>query len=206
MSAGFGVFAPLFKNNADYLALLHLEAPETKRVVERVVEQCRLSATSHEEVGKLFDQPNWRPHLVGAIAVAALPHDRESCDKLWWAFDRGSGVTPQLAVAAVLRDPGGVDLARARILSRCPVDESSVQVKTALERNVSAGPAAVSRRSAKAAASLVCLAGRLPVRPDWLDAEASKADLIELLDTDTDHSAEIADHWLVRLTELLNPR
>ena len=55
MSAGFGVFAPLFKNNADYLALLHLEAPETKGVAERVVEQCRLSAASHEEVGKLFD-------------------------------------------------------------------------------------------------------------------------------------------------------
>ena len=59
---------------------------------------------------------------------------------------------------------------------------------------------------AKAVASLVYLAGRLSFRPDWLGTELSKADLMGLLARDVDGSAEIAEHWLTTLKELLDLR
>ena len=55
-------------------------------------------------------------------------------------------------------------------------------------------------------ASLAYLVGRLSSRPDWLDTELRKADLIGLLAKDVDGSAEIAEHWLTRLKELLDQR
>jgi hypothetical protein len=180
MTAGFGVFSPLFEASADYLVLLHLDMPEAKRVVTKVVERCHLSSACHEEVGNLFDHSDWRPHLVGAVALSALPYVQESSGKLWEAIDRRSWVTPQLAVAAFIRDPAFADQAGARVRSRSSC--------------------------AKTAASLAYLAGRLSFRPDWLDTELLKADLIGLLAKDVDGSAEIAEHWLTRLKELLDQR
>ncbi len=180
MTAGFGVFSPLFEASADYLVLLHLDMPEAKRVVTKVVERCHLSSACHEEVGNLFDQSDWRPHLVGAVALSALRYDPESLRKLWAAIDRESWVTPQLAVAAFIRDPAFGDQAGARIRSRS--------------------------RSAKTVASLAYLAGRFSFRPDWLSTELLNADLIGLLAKDVDGSAEIAERWLTRLQELLDLR
>jgi hypothetical protein len=91
MTAGFGVFSPLFEASADYLVLLHLNMPEAKRVVTKLVEQCRLSSACHKEVGSLFDPSDWRPLLVGAVAFSALPYDQESSGKLWGAVDREVG-------------------------------------------------------------------------------------------------------------------
>jgi hypothetical protein len=149
MTAGFGVFSPLFEARADYLVLLRLNMPEAKRVVTKLVEQCHLSSACHKEVGSLFDPSDWRPHLVGAVALSALPYDQESSGKLGGAVDRGSWVTPQLAVAAFIRDPAFADQAGARVRSR--------------------------RSSAKTVASLAYLAGRLSFRPDWLGHRAFKS-------------------------------
>ena len=204
MAAGFGIFSPLFEASADYLALLHLDAPEAHRAVAKVVEQCHESSACHEDIGRLFNQPNWRPHLVGAVAISAIPFDLKSCSKLWEAFDGGSWVAPQLAVAAFIRDPTFVDQAGARIRSRCPMNESRNLGVTRIELHDAAGPARVTHRSAKAAASLVHLAGLLPFRPDWLDTELSKPDLIDLLAADIDHADKITQQWFARLKDILN--
>ncbi len=168
----FGVFSPLFRSDPGYLALLNLSSREANQAVSSVVECCRKSADPYQEIGRLLDEPNWRFHIVAAVALSVLGYDEPTFIKLWAAFDPGSWVTPQLAVAAYLRDPNFSDNARARIESRCPVNTSRMISMSPPERHSSAGPAGVLQRSAKAAASLVCLVS-LKGQAEWLTAELS---------------------------------
>ena len=178
----FGIFSSVLESPDGYLALLHLDSPEAVHVVSSVVKCCETSATAHREIVRLLDESNWRPHLVAAVAVSAQEHDHTSMARLWDTFDSGSWATPQLAVAAYLRDPNFLELARVRILARCPLEPS---------------------RSGKAAASLVRLVGLLRPSPDWLATELSSPDLVALLAEDVDESAKIAETWLAKLRTLL---
>jgi hypothetical protein len=130
-----------------------------------------------------------------------LDYDDRSMRKLWAAVDAGSWVTPQLAVAAYLRDPQFSESARVRIQARCPIIEPISMDSSELQS--SAEPAGIPRRSPKAAASLVRLAGLLSVAPEWLATELSSVDLVDLLSTDDDWSGEIAENWLATLTTML---
>ncbi len=201
MAAEFGVFSPVFRSG-DYLSLLHLGGPDVKRAFALVLECCRRSSDQYEEIANLFGHLDWRPHLVGAVALTALPYNRQACSKLWEAFDAGSWVTPQLAATAFLCDPTFPIQAGDRIRSRCPVNRSRLVGQPALERHIASGPAGIAQRSAKAASSLVRLARLLASRPDWLDDELASPDLTDLLAADIDHSAEIAQHWLNDLKAL----
>jgi hypothetical protein len=96
MAVEFGVFSPVFKSG-DYLSLLYLGGPDVKRAVALILECCRRSSHQYEEISHLFANVNWRPHLVGAVALSALPYHQRACHKLWEAFDAGSWVTPRLA-------------------------------------------------------------------------------------------------------------
>jgi hypothetical protein len=165
-----GVFSPVFSSGG-YLALLHLDSPDAKSVVSSVVKCGQASRTPHRDIARLLDESNWRPHIVAAVAVAALRYDPQSMQQLWVAFDAGSWVAPQLAVAAYLRDPNFCELAKTRILTRCPLKSSRLTSLRPLEHHLAAGPSGARPRSAKAAASLICLASRLAPTPDWLAAE-----------------------------------
>jgi hypothetical protein len=143
-------------------------------------------------------QTDWRAHLVGAVAIAALAYDAEAMRGLWTAVDKGSWVTPQLAAAAFLRDPTFTDHARGRLRSGCPIDTSPYSGLSVVARHSLTGPGGTIERSAKAAASLFRLLELLPQRPDWL-TEAATADLANLLKKDTDSSAQIAEEWLAGL-------
>ncbi len=202
MAAEFRVFSPVFESSGSYLSLLYLGGRDTKRVFGLVLECCRKSSNQYEEIAKLFAHPNWRPNLVGAVALSALPYNPQACNNLWEAFDAGSWVTPQLAVAAFVRDPTFSIQAAKRLHARCPVNPSRVLGQSAIERHVAWGPAGLSQRSAKSACCLIQLAGSLAFRPNWLDAELASPDLIDLLAEDIDHSAEIAQDWLANLKTL----
>lgn len=199
----FGVFSPVLQSPGSYLALLHLGSTEAIHVVSSVVKCCETSATAHGEIVRLLDESNWRPHLVAAVAVSAQEHDHTSMARLWATFDSGSWVTPQLAVAAYLRDPNFLELARARILARCPLEASKLTSMTPLKRHSAAGPGGIRARSGKAAASLVRLVGLLRPSPEWLATERSSPDLVALLAEDMDGSAQIAETWLAKLRTLL---
>jgi hypothetical protein len=193
-----GVFSPVFSSGG-YLALLHLDSPDAKSVVSSVVKCGQASRTPHRDIARLLDESNWRPHIVAAVAVAALRYDPQSMQQLWVAFDSGSWVAPQLAVAAYLRDPNFCELAKRRILTGCPLKSSRLTSLRPLQRHVAAGPSGARPRSAKAAASLIWLASRLAPTPDWLAAEQSSRDLVTLLAEDVDQSALIAEHWFEKL-------
>ena len=199
----FGVFSPVLESPGGYLKLLNLDSPEAIDVVSSVVKCCKASATAHEEIARLLDELNWRPHLVAAVAVSAQEYDHTSMAKLWATFDSGSWVAPQLAVAAYLRDPSFLELARVRILARCPLEPSRLTSMTPLERHVAAGPGGERARSGKAAASLVRLVGLLRPSPEWLAIELSSSDLVALLAEDVDESAQITETWLAELSALL---
>jgi len=151
----------------------------------------------------LLDEPNWRFHIVAAVALSVLRYDEPTFIKLWTAFDSGSWVTPQLAVAAYLRDPSFSDNAKTRIESRCPVNTSRMLLMSPPERHSAAGPAGEPQRSAKAAAALVYLVS-LKGQAEWLTTELSSPDLGKLLSEDIDRADQIAQYWLAELKNVLS--
>jgi len=198
----YGTFWPLFEplpqsndRVPGYLVLLNLDPRKAGPAVSLVLECSRKSSNPYQEIGRLLDKPDWRPHLVAAVALAALGYDENTFIKLWAAFDSGSWVAPQLAAVACLRDPNFADHARVRINSRCPVNDSRMNSMSPLERHVSEGPAGTGQRSAKAAASLISLLRLLHQQPEWLTAELLSPDLAALLSADIDQSGTIATGW-----------
>ena len=196
---GFGVFSPLFEGGVGYLTLLNLGTPDATKAISLIMKSCASASSPYQEICRLLRQTDWRPHLVGAVAIATLAHDPEATRELWSAIDKGSWVTPQLAAAAFLCDPRFADHARERLRLGCPIDTSACARLPALEGHISAGPAGRVERSAKTAASLVRLLERLPQQPDWFTSEATSVNLQNLLKRDMDSSAEIAEGWLARL-------
>ena len=198
-----GVFSSVFDSADGYLDLLHLDSHRGLNAVSSVVKCCHASPNPHLEIVRLLDDANWRPHIVAAVAVSALEYDHKSVASLWAAFDAGSWVTPQLAVAACLRDPNFSESARVRILARCPIEPSRLSSMSPVQRHSATGPAGARARSAKAAASLVQLASVLRAIPQWLTTERSAPDLVALLSEDVDGSAKIAEDWLDKLRAIL---
>ena len=200
---GFGCFSLLFEGPVGYLSLLNLEGADASQAVSLVIKCCASVSNPYQDICRLLRESNWRPHLVGAVAIATITHKREATRELWSAIDRGSWVTPQLAVAAFMRDPMFVDNARERLRSGCLVDMSACARLPALERHILLGPTGPAARSAKTVASLIRLSGLLPQRPDWLSVEAAPLDLQNLLKKDLDSSGDMAERWLSRLNDHL---
>lgn len=193
----------MFVAEDGYLKLLHLGSPGTIRAVSLVVKCCQASKNPHQEVVKLLDQTDWRPHLVAAVAVAILGYDEKSLTKLWSSIDARSWVTPQLAVAAYLKDPKFSESAKVRIQAGCPVIALRQISNCSSNRQSDVGPALIPIQSAKLAASLVRLVGLLSVPPRWFKAQESSPELTALLSKDEDLSGEIAESWLVTLKTML---
>jgi hypothetical protein len=203
VDTGFGNFAPLFEGTVGYLQLLNLDEPEARQAISLIMKCCASAANPYLDICRLLRQVNWRPHLVGGVAIATLAHDSKANQALWAAIDAGSWVTPQLAAVAFLRDPMFADHARERLRSGCRVDTSQSAGLSALERHISSGPGGSVERSAKTAASLVRLVGLLPQQPDWLAEETSSPDVTNLVKRDIHSSGLIAERWLEMLRQKL---
>jgi len=198
---GFGVFAPLLHGTTDYLKLLRLGDSESTRVISSVIQCCNSASNPYKDICLLLGHINWRPHLVGAVAIATLPYSPEANGKLWAAIDSGSWVTPQLAAAASFRDPAFAQHAQERLRAGYRVDTSRSATPSVPERHSATGPAGSLHRSAKTTASLIRL----------LELHAAKnqvfedlpADVIALAGKDVDGSGDIAESWRRMLTEQL---
>jgi hypothetical protein len=184
VAQGFGIFSPLFAGGG-YLKLLNLQ-PDAAQAISLIMKCCAAPANPYPDICRMLRDVNWRPHLVGAVAIATLASDSKVNDELWTAIDRGSWVTPQLVAVAFLRDPMFADRAQERLRPGYSVDTSRLAGLSSLERHSFCGPGGSVERSAKTAASLVRLLGLLPQRPDWLIEVASSAAMANLLDKDID--------------------
>jgi hypothetical protein len=202
MSDDFGIFEPMFDTACGYLALLRLEGGEASEAVARVKNCCEGAQDPFPDIGRLLTDPNWRPHLVAAVAVILCGHQVETAQALWRRLDRGSWVTPQVGVALSLTDPDFLRHARERLEARCPLDASDLRQMTPLQRHSAAGPAGVVERSAKTAKTLLCLVQKQSAGAGWLNDLLAAPDFRSLLRQDVDASEEITEHWLQRVKAL----
>ncbi len=211
----FGPFADVFSKGElavpGHLELLGLHTPTAQVVFDRI-ERALAAGDPGPWLSALFGEANWRPHLVGAVALLLDGGGGSShVESLWRAADSGSWVIPQLVVTALFVDPDFAARARSRVEGLCPV-----RVPHGLslaERHSATGPGNERSRSAKLLAALLSVGARLPSLAHWIGGVRAKPEVAALLADDIDDAPAIADIWLGHLVaqfarrgRLLNPR
>jgi hypothetical protein len=177
---GYPSFAALFEPNEQvapvpYLALLNLQRWNWLQVLAavRIVRQSiAMSPNVETEVAALFRKNAWRSHLVGAVAVSMGIDSPLTLSALWLAFDTGTWVSPQLAVAAFLSDRAFAEQARTRIVDT------------------------FTEHTSKSLAALAALCQRLPAMIDWLDAALADEARNKAVIDSWDRGDQIAVDWL----------
>jgi len=201
----FGPFADVLKAPGEPapLVLLFMRSVESGAVIDRI-DKALAAEEAVRGVEALFASPDWRPHLVGAVALILDGDRRLDPAALWRAVDAGSWVTPQLVATAYLADPSFPARVRERLEANC-----AIQVPTKLsagERHRATGPAAPEQRSAKLLASLVRIGLLVPALTGWLRTAASRPQLAALQSADRDKSGNIAENWLKSVQAALKAR
>ena len=232
MENGYPAFAALFPHLGGrthlYISLLRLETPEAVEAVEEVPMAAQRSSELDKELSALLDGINWRPHVVAATAIALGYGSEPSIEKLWSTFDRGSWATPQLAVAASLRDAEFELKAQSRI-DGWHSPRSGSRASKALSALISlfalialfisgrlaeriwalAGaldPKALSgSHDPKALSALIYLCSLRPSCSPWLADVTTVAAIEEALAYDRlwDRGDRLAEDWLARITEIM---
>jgi hypothetical protein len=196
----FGPFASVFQRGEldvpGHLELLHLHDDGAQVVISRI-EQALAIMDPTPSIRALLGSPNWRPHLVAAIAMLLQEGPPCCIDALWGAIDAGSWVTPQLVVAAMFLDTGFSTAARTRVADGCvirpPVAMSPADQHSATE------PSGTAVHSAKLTASLLAVSAHVPALSSWRASISDDREVQELLARDIDHSDRIATDWLTHL-------
>jgi len=135
------------------------------------------SADPDTEITALF-QGGWRPELVGGIAMLTVASTTATLKALWQAIDRGSWVSPQLVVIASLLDPGFVDQAKRRLLTRCPIAQGDRHAMAPTTAHVHHGPDDDRERSAKTFGALLQRLWQHPEDREWLKSRLTLADVM----------------------------
>jgi hypothetical protein len=193
--AEFGPFAAVLKAPGEpaALSLLSMRGTEVGAVIDRI-ERALSADDSVRGAAALFASPDWRPHLIGAVALIVDGGRRLDSTALWTAIDAGSWVTPQLVTTAYLVDPAFAERLRDRIGATCTVVVPANL--SPAERHRATGPATPEQRSAKLLASLVRIGMHAPALTGWLRTAASRPELAALQAADRDKSGNIAENWL----------
>ena len=154
-------------------------------VLRTIADVVRNTADYSSYVQRLLADRNWRGHLIALTAAVVSPEPAQHASTLWGAFDRGSWVAPQLAVALLWADPSFLAEARRRIVGRCPIvdDDSFFHGDT---RDV----------SAKNLASVLRVVASVPSETNWVASELRMHDVQDLLKSDRDSAGTIVESWL----------
>ena len=176
------------------MTLLNLNDDATVALRE-IRSAIRGSPHLQDEVIALFENPNWRPQLVGGVALLLGAATPTTLDALWRAVDAGSWASPQLVGVASTVDTQFVSHAMERIIARCPIVAERLDRMPWPERHSAAGPESIIQHSAKLFAALVGVVELSQERPDWLTQELAKSDAQALLATDQGGSRSLAPKW-----------
>lgn len=199
----FPAFQPMFERAEDvpvpiYLTLLNLgNGSELAVTILRRILEGDTNLTP--QIVALLADFNWRPQLVGAVAMGLGAANEESRAALWQAFDSGSWVSPQLAAIAFLVDENFEALSRLRIEAGCPINPINRELLEGLDwpvRHSAAGPGSFASHSSKALSSLADLCQRLPATHAWLDPILMREDIQQSIKSDYDGGGRIATGWL----------
>jgi hypothetical protein len=206
LKTAFGPFAVVFERGElddGYLELLHLDGAGTQPVIARILTAIKTGDTQRWVTALLHDA-NWRPHLVGAIAL--LLDLRLDSNPLWAAIDGGSWVIPQLVVTAAHVDPRFREHVRERVGAHCPVVVPSGL--SSPERHSATGPEGLTHRSAKMLASMLAMSREFADLADWREAVQEDQRSRELLAADAswNNSDRIVESWLSALRSVFRAR
>lgn len=198
--AKYPVFQPMFDPAEDipvpiYLTLLNLGSGSELAVaiLRRILEG---DTNLTPQIVALLADFNWRPQLVGAVAMGLGAANEESRDALWRAFDSGSWVSPQLAALAFLVDENFEDRSRLRMEAGCPINLDRLQGLDWVVRHSAAGPGSFASHSSKALSALAGLCQRLPEPHVWLEPLLIREDIEQSIKSDYDGGERIATGWL----------
>lgn len=201
----YPAFQPMFERADDVPVPLHLTLLNLGAGCEVSLAQVRrileISADLTPQIVALLDDANWRPQLVGAVAMHFGAANEKSRDALWRAFDSGSWVSPQLAAIAFLVDEDFEAQARRRMEAGCAVNRDRLEGLDWIARHSAAGPISFSAHSSKALSALIALSQRLPDAP-WLDQLLAREDIQQSIQSDRDGGGRIAVVWLERFTQV----
>jgi hypothetical protein len=207
--AHFGPFATVFEPKElrvpGHLVLLGLQdESEANVVVDRVVRAMEGDAVE-PFVDRLLADPNWRPHLVAAVAFLVDDRGALNTSWLWDAMDRGSWVIPQLVVTALFVDKSFPERARGRVTQFCPVTVPAGL--SPIERHSATGPDSTRARSAKMIASILEASALVPSLADWVASAKSQPEVIALLSADAyNDSPRIVDSWMTQARRVFEKR
>ena len=200
-AGGFPSFAPLFERSEGvsvplYLTLIGSLTQEDAQITIPIVRRCVAeSPDATAEVMALFADYNWRPQIVGAVALLTGLVNTKILHALWTAFDSGSWVSPQLAVTASQCDPDFASEARQRIEAGCPINTSRLDGIDWATRHSAAGPISFAMHSSKALASLVTICQIIPDVAPWLEQVIADENISGLLQGYTDGAEHIVTYW-----------
>ena len=204
--ANYPAFQPMFEPAEDipvpvYLTLLNLgSGSELAITILRRILGGNTDLTP--QVVALLADFNWRPQLVGAVAMGLGAANEESRDALWHAFDSGSWVSPQLAAIAFLVDEDFEARSRLRIEAGCSINLDRLQGLDWVVKHSAAGPGNSASHSSKALSALSGLCQRLPETHTWLEPLLSREETQHSLKSDYDGGGRIATGWLDALVRM----
>ena len=206
---GWGPFARAFKPSRGlrvppYLALLGLtdDAPTAIDIVARLAGK----RGAPESFGALLTDPNWRPHVIAAVAARVHRYPDDSA-MLWNTADRGSWVVPQLVAAISMIDESFRESAIERLQDGCPMRTDEIdQLDDRLLLHSARGPGGAKHRSAKMASALLGLLRDAGPNNPALEAFDRDVALQELIAVDIDRGGDIATAWRTEFRALLRQR
>ncbi len=177
MRPDFGVFEWVLEARG-HLSLLGLVSDKSASVVERIRQTVGLAGASEDAIRLLADR-NWRPHIVGGIAMVFDTEPERLVPGAWEAVDLGSWVAPQLVACLGFADPRFPEGVRSRIEA----------VET-------------SAPSPKVVASLIAACEAYPSLRRSVTSLPELVGVQELLRDDIDNSGRIAHDWRERFVRL----
>ncbi|HEY1693095.1 MAG TPA: O-acetyl-ADP-ribose deacetylase [Polyangiaceae bacterium] len=186
--AAFPSFAPLFEKRPTsgvpaHLQLLNL-APDAVEAVDAVRDATMRSGERLDvEIAALLAERNWRPQLVGAVAVLVAEANDARLTALWSAIDRPCWISPQLVAVASFADAAFDARARARLDRR--------------------GPGSIADHPAKTLSALFRVSELRAGASEWFAPYAASEELRAILASDTDRGGEIAERWALAAARII---
>jgi hypothetical protein len=205
--ATFPSFRPLFATSeragaSGYLKLLNLTDGAREAIDQIRTAIARSVDRVDAEIAALLGESNWRPQLVGAVAVLVAGANAARLTALWSAIDRPCWTSPQLVATASLVDGNFDAQARSRLDRTLELDARAALSMPWPERHSALGPGSVEAHSAKVLAALLGICERRP-SCTWLGPYLVDERLRQTLAKDTDNGRGIAVRWAEGVAGLL---
>ncbi len=188
-----------------YLLLLNV-APGAREAVDAIRHSAIQSGDRLDaEIAALLAQNNWRPQLVGAVAILIAGANDARLAALWGAIDRPCWTSPQLVAAASLVDVDFEARARMRLDRRGALDARDVESMPWPARHSALGPGSIQRHSAKVLAALLRVCEQRASATHWIGPYAANEELRRIVATDADGGGFIAATWRDAIAAIVSP-